>query len=435
MRNKNTRKGFTTVELVIVIAVIAILATVLIPTFSNMIEAANLSVDKQNVRNMNICLQTYSITDGNPSDAGSVKAALKEYGYGNEDNFAAKTKGHSIWWYTTDNNTPDDKSDDISAVLLLNAANEVVFPEEYVNLHLDFSTCFNLSAPLASVKPLELGSQYFALDEIEGLINEVVKPLMDMYKSLTEGERQAFEDAFNYVLCGGAETRNGFENYFVTIRDEMVFGTMKIGDIFSKQFRALADNFDGTFGKYADGEESAALENVKKAFSYAMAAKYEFEAESESENYNDWTTTFFVSVELPEELKGKEVSLALAGYYYAEGVYTAGWQLVTIKLREGEPIDLLKELAAQFGLNDAEFTYEEVRKQISPFKCGVVDLMSLSNVEKLALFKNELDSGVVMPSDVELTVELRLTNGAGDKQTVGVYKYTFPKVAQIVMPS
>lgn len=40
MNKKNNRKGFTTVELVIVIAVIAILATVLIPTFSNLIGQA-----------------------------------------------------------------------------------------------------------------------------------------------------------------------------------------------------------------------------------------------------------------------------------------------------------------------------------------------------------------------------------------------------------
>lgn len=41
MNKKNNRKGFTTVELVIVIAVIAILATVLIPTFSSLINKAN----------------------------------------------------------------------------------------------------------------------------------------------------------------------------------------------------------------------------------------------------------------------------------------------------------------------------------------------------------------------------------------------------------
>ena len=49
---KNTKKrGFTIVELVIVIAVIAILAAVLIPTFSNVIKKANESKALQNARN------------------------------------------------------------------------------------------------------------------------------------------------------------------------------------------------------------------------------------------------------------------------------------------------------------------------------------------------------------------------------------------------
>ena len=38
---KKTNKGFTIVELIIVIAVIGILAAILIPAFSNIIEKAN----------------------------------------------------------------------------------------------------------------------------------------------------------------------------------------------------------------------------------------------------------------------------------------------------------------------------------------------------------------------------------------------------------
>ena len=49
---KNTKKrGFTIVELVIVIAVIAILAAVLIPTFKNVIDNANKSKALQEARN------------------------------------------------------------------------------------------------------------------------------------------------------------------------------------------------------------------------------------------------------------------------------------------------------------------------------------------------------------------------------------------------
>ena len=52
MRNTN-KKGFTIVELVIVVAVIAILAAVLIPTFSGIINKANRSADQQAVHQMN----------------------------------------------------------------------------------------------------------------------------------------------------------------------------------------------------------------------------------------------------------------------------------------------------------------------------------------------------------------------------------------------
>ena len=48
---KNNKKGFTIVELVIVIAVIAILAAVLIPTFANMVDKANKSADLQAATN------------------------------------------------------------------------------------------------------------------------------------------------------------------------------------------------------------------------------------------------------------------------------------------------------------------------------------------------------------------------------------------------
>ena len=48
---RNNKKGFTIVELVIVIAVIGILAGVLIPTFSGIIDSANKSADLQEARN------------------------------------------------------------------------------------------------------------------------------------------------------------------------------------------------------------------------------------------------------------------------------------------------------------------------------------------------------------------------------------------------
>ncbi|MGN1235725.1 MAG: type II secretion system protein, partial [Christensenellaceae bacterium] len=47
--NKNKRRGFTIIELVIVIAVIAVLMAVLIPTFVTLVKKSKLSNDQAQV--------------------------------------------------------------------------------------------------------------------------------------------------------------------------------------------------------------------------------------------------------------------------------------------------------------------------------------------------------------------------------------------------
>ena len=77
---KINRKGFTIVELVIVIAVIAILSAVLIPTFSNLIRKANISSDTVLGRNLNTALNVYEVENGVDSFE-DVLDTLKENGY------------------------------------------------------------------------------------------------------------------------------------------------------------------------------------------------------------------------------------------------------------------------------------------------------------------------------------------------------------------
>lgn len=78
---KNSKKGFTIVELVIVIAVIAILAGVLIPTFSTVIKKARINSDTQVVRNLNTSLAADEAVNGKPESFGDVIRTLKEDGY------------------------------------------------------------------------------------------------------------------------------------------------------------------------------------------------------------------------------------------------------------------------------------------------------------------------------------------------------------------
>lgn len=61
---RNNKKGFTIVELVIVIAVIAILAGVLIPTFASVVSNANESKALQNATNtLKAYIADYADTD------------------------------------------------------------------------------------------------------------------------------------------------------------------------------------------------------------------------------------------------------------------------------------------------------------------------------------------------------------------------------------
>jgi len=78
MKNFKKKKGFTIIELVIVIAVIAILAAVLIPTFSNVISKANASAALQEANNA--YKEALMDQDDAALDATATKIYVKQSG-------------------------------------------------------------------------------------------------------------------------------------------------------------------------------------------------------------------------------------------------------------------------------------------------------------------------------------------------------------------
>ena len=94
--NRNTKKGFTIVELIIVIAVIAVLAAVLIPTFSNLIQKANEAADQTLIKNLNTALAM----DTTVSKHETMTQALNETkanGFDVEKIVARATKNKIVW--------------------------------------------------------------------------------------------------------------------------------------------------------------------------------------------------------------------------------------------------------------------------------------------------------------------------------------------------
>lgn len=112
------RRGFTITELVIVIAVIAVLAAVLIPTFSNVIKNSKKSADAAMIKQLNTALYNDSLTNGKPEideyfsncEATYVKVMTAFYneGYTDASNMFLlacdiKQDGMYLIWYAESN--------------------------------------------------------------------------------------------------------------------------------------------------------------------------------------------------------------------------------------------------------------------------------------------------------------------------------------------
>ncbi len=98
---KLNKKGFTIVELVIVIVIVAILAAVLIPTFVGLIRAANTSADIQLVTNLNKALAMQEALDGkNATMQNALDDALAN-GY-DMPKLTPTSEGNDIVWNQED---------------------------------------------------------------------------------------------------------------------------------------------------------------------------------------------------------------------------------------------------------------------------------------------------------------------------------------------
>ncbi len=126
---KKRNKAFTITELVIVIAVIAILAAVLIPTFIGIIDKANLSADKAAIRDMNTALSNDEILNGKPSSASEVMIRMKESGMDFE-NYKPLSDGYLFMWLREENRIVlvqkgEDKNGE--------ATYTITYPDQYVD--------------------------------------------------------------------------------------------------------------------------------------------------------------------------------------------------------------------------------------------------------------------------------------------------------------
>ena len=206
MKKRMGKRGFTIVELVIVIAVIAILAAVLIPTFSNLINKANVTSDQAAVRNMNLALAADEAT-GKPENLTDVLTVLGAAGMDAKD-YKALSKDHKFVWDST-----------LNRVLYVESAtNTVVYPEQYAEGGYTWGTWVTLTGQIAgddSWQQIELTEESFQSETVtrgciktNGAITAAKVDSAETLISATEYLEKNGSENFRLVLGADIDLKN-----------------------------------------------------------------------------------------------------------------------------------------------------------------------------------------------------------------------------------
>lgn len=127
MKNNSTKRGFTLTELIIILAVIGILATIIVASFINITDRAKAKTDEQTVASLNASLDSAKAVKKDLSDIKKVRDHLLASGYSQETLKNPETIGDNdndkfcfVW---------DESEEAVLMIKLLD--NSVIYPEEY----------------------------------------------------------------------------------------------------------------------------------------------------------------------------------------------------------------------------------------------------------------------------------------------------------------
>ena len=141
---RSRKKGFTIVELMIVIVIIGILIAIIVPSVTSAIESANIASDQSDVKNMNTILQVYCVQNGvdttklqAPEVRAIVSSEQKNY------TFVPKSSKGIYWYSVNEGKIVYSTNGDPNNVVLSNVAHAEFkprSPEELVEGYLYLNT-------------------------------------------------------------------------------------------------------------------------------------------------------------------------------------------------------------------------------------------------------------------------------------------------------
>ena len=233
------KKGFTIVELVIVIAVIAVLAAVLIPTFVNLTRKANISADEQAVRHMNEILIINEATNDKPESAMEVLTILYENGYNySMDPYYSE---YTLAWLKSENR------------VVLVKDNAIVYPKEYTDL-----TSFSLFVAVENdASKLQTSIENLKPGEVLIITEDIEASNTLSFNFANEGtyglDLSGNELTSEYAILEGSSTGGTFKNV----------AYISNGDVLLTNGTIIAKNGETSTCLYITDSAKVTLDNMK----------------------------------------------------------------------------------------------------------------------------------------------------------------------------
>lgn len=212
---RSRKKGFTIVELMIVIVIIGILIAIIVPSVTSAIESANIASDQSDVKNMNTILQVYCVQNGidttklqAPEVRAIVSSEQKNY------TFVPKSSKGIYWYSVNEGKIVYSTNGDPNNVVLSNVAHAAFTPsspEELVEGYLYLNTGDELDEVFTALRSVINRATYEnVLAAAESVKFTDFKahianfdPLHTLYISSTSMYKDGFDSINNVVFATG----------------------------------------------------------------------------------------------------------------------------------------------------------------------------------------------------------------------------------------
>ncbi len=213
---RSRKKGFTIVELMIVIVIIGILIAIIVPSVTSAIESANIASDQSDVKNMNTILQVYCVQNGidttklqAPEVRAIVSSEQKNY------TFVPKSSKGIYWYSVNEGKIVYSTNGDPNNVVLSNVAHAAFTPsspEELVKGYLYLNTGDELDEVFTALRSVINRATYnnvlAAAESVEKFTDfkahiENFDPSDTLYISSTSMYKDGFDSINNVVFATG----------------------------------------------------------------------------------------------------------------------------------------------------------------------------------------------------------------------------------------